>query len=96
MTSYIELEQQAKELMEKANAIRQQERAAVLADTRRVIDEWKFSVRELGMTRGRRTSLPMKYRDPNTGKEWCGRGAMPKWLSAHLAVGHTKEQFLIA
>lgn len=96
MTSYIELEQQAKALLEQANAIRQQERAAVLADTRRVIDEWRFTVRELGMARGRRTALPAKYRDPNTGKEWCGRGAMPKWLSAHLEVGHTKEQFLIA
>ena len=32
-----------------------------------------------------------KYRDPETGKEWSGRGLSPKWL-----VGKNKEDFLIA
>lgn len=34
--------------------------------------------------------LEPKYRDPETGKTWCGRGKTPLWL-----VGKDKEQFKI-
>ncbi len=35
-----------------------------------------------------------KYRGPN-GETWSGRGLMPKWLSALVAQGQTKESFSI-
>jgi DNA-binding protein H-NS len=31
-----------------------------------------------------------KYRDPNSGQTWTGRGRSPKWLE-----GKDKKQFLI-
>lgn len=97
MSTYAELKSQAEELLKQANELRDQERGRVLADVRQVIDEWGFTVNELGFRRGRasRTRLPAKYRDPLTGKEWCGKGAMPRWLSAYLDAGHTREQYLI-
>ena len=35
-----------------------------------------------------------KYRGPN-GETWSGRGLMPKWMSALVAQGKTKEDFAI-
>jgi DNA-binding protein H-NS len=35
-----------------------------------------------------------KYRGPN-GETWTGRGLTPKWLSALIAQGQTKESFAI-
>ncbi len=36
-----------------------------------------------------------KFRGPN-GETWTGRGLMPRWLSAQVASGKTKEQFAIS
>lgn len=35
-----------------------------------------------------------KFRGPN-GETWSGRGLTPKWLSALVAQGRTKEEFAI-
>jgi DNA-binding protein H-NS len=35
-----------------------------------------------------------KFRGPN-GETWSGRGLMPRWLSALVASGKTKEQFAV-
>jgi DNA-binding protein H-NS len=37
-----------------------------------------------------------KYRDPNTGESWSGRGATAGWVAAHEKAGRKREQFLIA
>ncbi len=36
-----------------------------------------------------------KYRDPDSGLTWSGRGLKPKWLVAALANGRSAEDFLI-
>lgn len=38
--------------------------------------------------------VPAKYQGPN-GEAWSGRGLTPRWLSALLAQGKTKEDFAI-
>ena len=45
---------------------------------------------------GRKSLNPVaaKYRGPN-GESWSGRGLMPKWMSALVAQGKTKEDFAI-
>lgn len=42
-----------------------------------------------------RPPVEAKYRGPN-GEEWSGRGLTPRWLSALIAAGRTKEEFAIA
>lgn len=37
-----------------------------------------------------------KYRHPDSGATWAGRGMAPKWLAAELAKGRKLEDFLIA
>ena len=41
------------------------------------------------------TVVAPKFRGPN-GETWTGRGLMPRWLSALVASGKTKEQFAIS
>jgi DNA-binding protein H-NS len=40
------------------------------------------------------TPVAAKYRGPN-GETWSGRGLTPKWLTALLAQGQSKEAFAI-
>lgn len=37
----------------------------------------------------------VKYRDPNSGKTWSGRGKMAVWLREHLERGEALEHFLV-
>lgn len=41
-----------------------------------------------------RPPVEAKYRGPN-GEEWSGRGLTPRWLSALIAQGRTKQDFFI-
>jgi DNA-binding protein H-NS len=51
--------------------------------------------------RGRRprsdagTKPPAKYRDPETGETWSGRGRPPRWLAAREAEGKRREEFAV-
>jgi DNA-binding protein H-NS len=45
---------------------------------------------------GAKTPVPIRYRDPETGNTWTGRGRPPVWLAERIKAGKTKEQYLIA
>ncbi len=38
--------------------------------------------------------VPAKFKGPN-GESWSGRGLMPRWLSALVANGRSKEDFAV-
>ncbi len=40
------------------------------------------------------STVAAKYRGPN-GETWSGRGLTPRWLSALVAQGKTKEEFAV-
>lgn len=42
------------------------------------------------------TKVAAKYRHPDTGETWSGRGGTVGWLAAELKAGRKKEQFLIS
>ena len=44
---------------------------------------------------GNRSKVAAKYRHPETGATWTGRGLPPKWLADKIAAGKSNEQFLI-
>lgn len=44
--------------------------------------------------RDRRQEVLPKYRDPETGATWAGRGTMARWLRERLAAGAKLEDFL--
>ncbi|GAB3735824.1 H-NS family nucleoid-associated regulatory protein [Silanimonas algicola] len=41
------------------------------------------------------TKVAPKYRHPETGQTWSGRGILPKWMSEEIAKGRTREDFAI-
>jgi len=41
------------------------------------------------------TKVAAKYRDPESGNTWSGRGLKPRWLTAAIATGKTPEDFAI-
>lgn len=36
-----------------------------------------------------------KFRDPDTGKTWSGRGMVPVWLREHEEAGRKREEFAV-
>lgn len=54
------------------------------------------SVRPLpNRARPRKKPSP-KYRDPDSGNTWTGRGVLPKWLRQAVQEGRKLEEFLIS
>src|SRR5690606_33730864 len=40
-------------------------------------------------------AVPAKFRDPQTGNTWTGRGRAPNWIVDAEAAGKTRDEFLI-
>lgn len=43
----------------------------------------------------KRSSVAPKFRDPESGATWSGRGLAPKWLLSYEKAGRTRADFLI-
>jgi DNA-binding protein H-NS len=98
MATYKELKAQAEALMRQADAARQAEIAAVVAEIQAKMKEYGITVDDLKggakKTKARGT-VAAKYRNPATGESWSGRGRAPRWLAAEMAKGRSKEAFLV-
>lgn len=106
-----ELQQQIDEYEAKLNDLRKQqdaerksERTQAIVATKELIKSHDLTASELGFSgkgAGKRVSsdkrnvVAPKYQDPASGKTWTGRGKTPAWLSAQLAAGRNKQDFLI-
>lgn len=44
---------------------------------------------------GAKRSVPVKYRHPETGESWTGRGKAPRWLTSAEAEGASRDTFLV-
>ena len=56
------------------------------------------AAKTLGSKRGAsgpRGPVPAKYRNPETGATWTGRGKAPRWVTEAEAAGKKREEFLI-
>lgn len=59
---------------------------------------WKRTeeqIHQAGRGEPRRRRAKPKFRDPETGETWAGRGSMAKWLRRRLAEGRDLEEFRI-
>ena len=88
------------------------QRPADLAACRKLVALHGFTARELGIVEpvgvveaipstaaradGERRAVPAKYRNPETGDTWTGRGLKPKWVEAALAEGKSLDDLLIS
>lgn len=47
------------------------------------------------LTKGKRAPVKAKYRNPETGETWSGRGSAPGWLRRLEEGGHSREEFAV-
>lgn len=99
-----EAEATVNELRKQLEAERKGERTLAIAKAKELIKTHDLTAAELGFSgkgAGKRASgdkrnvVAPKYQDPASGKTWTGRGKSPAWLSAQLAAGRNKQDFLI-
>lgn len=91
-----------KTLLAQREALEQQIKAAsaeqktfALARIKELVEEYDVTLEDLqkafGMNDKRRGPVAPKFRDPETGKTWAGRGMKPKWMM----VPNAEELFAI-
>jgi DNA-binding protein H-NS len=98
MSSYKDLLAQREALEKQIEEARTREYAEVLSDVKQKIADYGFTATELGLGRGKaaaraarpRAGVAAKYRDPETGATWSGRGKPPRWIA-----GQDRERFAV-
>ena len=58
------------------------------------------TAKKLGRKTGKKSAnagktVAVKYRHPESGLTWSGRGVAPRWLAGEIASGKAKEEFLV-
>ena len=100
------LEKQQAELEKQIAETLRAERSGVINQIKSLMAEHGITVGDLSAGKpGRPAGAPKspaagrkvaaKYRDPESGQSWSGRGLQPKWLKAALATGKTLADFTI-
>ncbi|AEA65726.1 H-NS family nucleoid-associated regulatory protein [Burkholderia gladioli] len=92
--TYRDLLKERSDLDVKIEAARKDEHAAALEKIKSLMVENNISLSELTGRRGPKrgtASIAPKYRDPQSGKTWTGRGKPPMWIA-----GKNRDDFLIA
>lgn len=86
---------QQKALEAQIRQAQQEQKADAIAKCKNIIAQFALTEQDLFSSRGRRanagTKVAPKYRNPQTGETWTGRGKAPKWIASG-----NREQFLIA
>lgn len=82
--------------------MQREERASAIAQVRELMAQHGLTLADLSArTATAKTAarsggkVPAKYRDPDTGQTWSGRGLHPKWLKTALAQGAKLTDFAI-
>lgn len=93
MNDYQTLLQQKAELDARIAVVMKAERAGAAAEVRALVREYQLTEQDVfpaggGKARGS-VGVP-KFRDPESGATWTGRGKPPNWI-----VGKDREIFLI-
>ncbi|UUX94213.1 H-NS histone family protein [Aquabacterium sp. J223] len=79
-----------------------QERTDAIAKVKSLMAEYGLTAADIagkpaaaprGAAAGRKVAP--KYRNPQTGETWSGRGLQPNWLKNALAAGHKIEEFSV-
>lgn len=103
MNDLIEIQNQIEKLQKQANEIKAQEFDKTVQDILAKMNAYGITIKDLDIVKARaRKAAPAgsksaaaKFKGPN-GETWSGRGLTPRWLSALVAQGHSKEEFAIS
>jgi DNA-binding protein H-NS len=93
MATFKEIQSQIEALQKQAEEARLNEISQAVAQIRQLMEDYGITIDDLSSHHKKgvkKATGTAKYRDPETGQEWTGRGRMPNWLA-----GKNKDQFLI-
>jgi DNA-binding protein H-NS len=95
MASYQELKAKIAELERQAEEMRRSEREGAIEQIRELMKNHGLTAQDLNSgvkkpSSKERSPVAAKYRDPESGATWTGRGRAPLWLK-----GRSKDDFLI-
>ena len=91
MTSLQELLAQKEALEQQISQLKKAERTDALQNARTLIETYDLTVEELfGKQKSATKPVAVKYRNPETGETWTGRGRAPRWLE-----GKNREDFSV-
>jgi DNA-binding protein H-NS len=91
MSTLAELLAQREAIEQQIDMIRKEERRNAIVDVLQIIKDFELTEQDLfGKKKGTPGVLPPKYRNPETGQTWSGKGRAPNWLE-----GRNREDFLI-
>jgi DNA-binding protein H-NS len=92
MTTYAELLAQKKLLDEQIANARKAESAQALQTVRQLVQDFGFTAQQVfpWTPYKPKQKVAAKYRDPDTGATWSGRGKPPQWIA-----GKDRDPFLI-
>jgi DNA-binding protein H-NS len=100
MTTLQELLAQKAAIEKQITDAQKQERSDAIAKVKALMTEYGLSPADLSTkgatpraTGGKKVAA--KYRDPQSGQTWTGRGLKPKWLQAALEGGAQLTDFTI-
>lgn len=109
MATSKEMRAQIEALEKQLIDVRKQEIATAVDQVRALIREHGLTLDDIGKrtfakaggggvkasAAGKQTVNPAKYRDPESGNTWTGKGRAPNWMAAAVKAGREAE-FLIA
>ena len=90
MTTLAELLAQREALERLINETQKQEKKAAIAQVKEIITQHELTADDLFGKQKATARVEAKYKDPETGATWSGRGRAPKWLE-----GKTRAEFAI-
>jgi len=86
---YEELRAKAAEILAQAEQVKAEEKQQAIEAARAMIDCYGITARDLGLDKAPKlkagpkpgNKVSPKYRDPQSGATWSGRGKTPKWIN---------------
>lgn len=99
MTAFNELLARKAELDRQIDSLGREQRAPVISEIKALMADHGLTLADLAgkaLASARRSAVQgskveAKYRDPDSGATWGGRGPRPKWVKAAIEGGKTLE-----
>lgn len=105
------LQREIERLSKQAAALEKKQRAPIIAGIVREMKQYEITPEDISQAYGSKgratkgaakrssgkvkTPVPPKFRNPETGDEWSGRGRAPNWVTAAEQAGRNRAEFLI-
>jgi DNA-binding protein H-NS len=103
MPALSDLLAQKAELEKQIESLGREQRSSAIAEIKALMADHGLTVADLsGKTpvsgkkaAAKGTKVAAKYRDPESGNAWSGRGLQPNWLKAAIEGGRKLEDFAV-